>query len=256
MPRTTLLVAVTATSEPGPDGPAVRLNESYVRALEGAGLVPLVVPPLADPTRVALVLDVVAGLVLTGGEDVDPALYGAPPHAELGPLQRERDATEIALAREAQRRSLPTLAICRGAQLLAVAFGGSLVQDIPSQRPGTLSHELRGAWSDRTHDVRVTAGSTLAGALGATELAVNTSHHQEVAEVPPELAITARAPDGVAEGIEWTGPEWWAVGVQWHPEELVGGAEPWDRRLFAAFADECAAARERNLRRQATGGGG
>ena len=230
------LVGVTATVETIGGRPRIRLNAAYTRALESAGLLPVVIPPLGSPAAAAPLLRGLRGLVLTGGEDVGPDRYGHPPHPELGTVQPARDETELALVAAARAAGLPTLAICRGIQLLNVALGGTLVQDLPTERPGSVAHAQRGARSERTHDVAVVAGSRLAAALGAERAAVNSMHHQAVAELSPALVATAHAPDGVVEGAESRDRAWWAVAVQWHPEELTEGAEPWDRALFAAFA--------------------
>ena len=238
------LVAVTATTTRDRDARSrVRLNASYVRALEAAGLVPIVVPPLAAPDAALPLLDVVAGLVLTGGEDVDPTRYGARAHPALGPVVAARDETELALAIGARSRGLPTLAICRGIQVLNVALGGTLVQDLPSERPAGLAHDPGGARDARVHAVDVTPGSRLAAAMGSASPAVNSFHHQAVDRVAEGLVVTARAPDGVVEGVETTDDAWWALGVQWHPEELTETAEPWDRGLFRAFAERVRADR-------------
>ena len=233
------LVAVTASTRTEDGVTRVRLNDAYVRALADAGLVPLVVPPLARTDDLGPLLDVVDGLVLTGGEDVDPARYGARAHPRLGTVHAERDAAELALVRAARERALPTLAICRGIQLLNVALGGTLVQDLPSERPAALAHDPAGRGrAERTHAVEVQAGSRLAGALGATRLEVNSLHHQAVDRAAPELVAVAHAPDGVVEGMESAaGTAWPVLAVQWHPEELVRDASGWDRRLFESFAE-------------------
>lgn len=236
---TTPFVAITATSRLHDEIERVRVNQAYVHALESAGLVPLVVPPLAEPAHVTHILDRVDGLVLTGGEDVNPARYGAAPDSRTHPPHDRRDATEIALAVEAQRRALPTLAICRGLQVVNVALGGTLVQDLPSQRPESLPHD--GAARDaRVHEVRVRDGSRLAQALGATCVVANSSHHQAIDRLARGLVASATTTDGVVEGIEPEFRGWWMLGVQWHPEELVEAPEDWDRRLFGAFAAACA----------------
>jgi putative glutamine amidotransferase len=235
-PHDPLLVGVTATIEVMDGRPRVRLNAAYTRALESAGLVPVVIPPLASPEAAAPLLRALHGLVLTGGEDVGPARYGASPHPELGPVQAGRDATELALAAAARDAGLPTLAICRGIQLLNVALGGTLVQHLPEEWPGAGPHDQDGARAARTHAVAVAPGSRLADALGAERLAVNSMHHQAVRALAPALIATAHAPDGVVEGAESADRGWWAVAVQWHPEELTETPEPWDRALFAAFA--------------------
>lgn len=230
-----MIVAITATTKDIEGLPRVRLNEAYVSALTGTGLVPLVVPPLdtLDPDSI---LDAVQGLVLSGGEDVAPDEYGAAASPKTYAPHRRRDRTEIALARRARERRIPTLSICRGIQLINVALGGTLVQDIPSEVANPLQHDLSERRAERVHDIEITEGSKLAQALGGTRIAVNSSHHQAIAKPAAGLAITARSADGVIEGVEWTADDWWMLGVQWHPEELVGDARPWDRNLFAAFA--------------------
>ena len=229
------LVAVTATTEIIRGAPRVRVNRAYTDALTQAGLVPLVVPPLAASTAAA-VLASVAGLVVTGGEDVAPSRYGEEAHPTVEPHE-ERDESEIALILEARRRRLPTLAICRGIQVVNVAFGGTLVQDIPSQLANAVAHDPDDTRDARVHEVRVDPDSRLARALGTNQLMTNSFHHQALARVPVALCVTARAADdGVVEGAESADPSWWMLGVQWHPEELTRTPEPWDRNLFAAFA--------------------
>lgn len=220
----------------------VRLNNTYIIALESAGLVPLVVPPLTSASAARSILSAVAGLVLTGGEDVDPALYGQDRHAKAGTPNRLRDDTEIALVRAARDLAKPVLAICRGPQLLNVALGGTLIQDIPSQLPGALEHNAKEDRASRVHDVEVEAGSRIARAMGATRLRVNSLHHQSVRDLAPGLRITARAPDGVVEGIESESADWWAIAVQWHPEEMNDSPEPWDPGLFRGFANHLVSA--------------
>lgn len=215
----------------------VRTNAAYTRALEAAGLAPIVVPPFADPAVATSVIEAVDGLLLTGGEDVDPARYGASPHPALGPVNAERDATELALVEAARAGGTPVLAICRGIQLLNVALGGTLVQDLPSERPSEVAHSADAARQRRTHRVVLVAGSRLARATGATTMAANSLHHQAIDRLAAPLRAAATAPDGVIEGVEGADDAWWVLGVQWHPEELTATPEPWDRGLFAAFAE-------------------
>ena len=228
------LVAVTATTEVIRGSPRVRVNLAYTEALTKVGLVPLVVPPLAASAASAI-LDGVDALLVTGGEDVAPARYDEEPHATVEPHEG-RDESEIALVLEARRRRMPTLAICRGIQVVNVAFGGSLLQDIPSQCPNAVDHDPKNNRTDRVHEVRVEASSHLAGALGTDCLTTNSFHHQALARVASELRITARAIDGIVEGAESSDTTWWMLAVQWHPEELTNTPEPWDRNLFSAFA--------------------
>lgn len=237
------LIAISATVRPTEGIDRVRLNRSYVTAAESVGLVPVVVPPLEKDEDVRRVLEAVDGLVLSGGEDIDPAHYGAEPHPATGAANAARDRYEIAMARAAQAAGLPTLAICRGVQVLNVALGGTLVQDIPSEWPDAERHDGERPRDARVHDVAVTPGSRLARALGAERVRVNSTHHQALGRVAAGLVVTASAMDGVVEGVEWDADDWWALGVQWHPEELTRTSEPWDRHLFEAFARACEARR-------------
>lgn len=239
------LIALSATSELIRGALRVRVNAAYTRAVERAGGVPIVIPPMAEPDALASMLDRVDGLILTGGEDVAPARYGVVPHAKLGTTHPERDATELALVAAARDRALPTLAICRGIQVLNVALGGTLVQDIAAERPSGIEHDSKGERSARVHEVLVTPHTRLADVLGDTRVIANSFHHQALDRVAGGLRVSARAPDGIVEGVEWDGDDWWALGVQWHPEELVEGNERWDRELFAALVRE---ARERAAR--------
>jgi putative glutamine amidotransferase len=182
----------------------------------------------------------VDGLVLTGGEDVDPELYGQPRHERLSTVNRLRDDTEIALVRAAREARKPVLAICRGPQLLNVALGGTLIQDIASCVPGALDHDAEGVHdvrNVRAHDVNIEPGSRVARAVGQTHIKVNSLHHQSVLDPAPGLRVTARAPDGIIEAVESDNDDWWALAVQWHPEEMNDSPEPWDRGIFRAFAD-------------------
>jgi putative glutamine amidotransferase len=230
------LIAISATA----DDSKIRLSLNYARSLEGAGLIPLVVPPLADPRRAGEILGSVGGLLLTGGEDVDPGRYGAAPHPALGAIHALRDETELALLAAAKAKKIPVLAICRGIQILNVACGGTLVQDLPSERPSTVRHDQPDDASARTHAVSITAGTRLALATGVTEMAVNSYHHQAVDRLGAGLQVSAVAPDGVVEGVEVADPAWWVVAVQWHPEDLTTDVRSWDRGIFKAFAEEIA----------------
>lgn len=238
------LVALTATTKEIGGLMRVRLNEAYVDAVRAAGLTPLVVPPL-PAEELPAIASAVAGIVLTGGEDVGPAHYGAAPAAQTTSVHARRDECELALARLAHERRLPTLAICRGIQLVNVAFGGTLVQDIPSERPSDINHDSSDQRASRVHDVRVDPDSRLGAVFGAESITVNSSHHQAIGKVAGKLRINARAPDGIIEGAEWVADDWWMLAVQWHPEELIHDGMPWDRALFTAFAHEVRGAAER-----------
>lgn len=228
-------VIVTATTDVLRKRSRVRVNEAYTSALSAVGLVPLVLPPI-DPAVAVTALGDAAGLVITGGEDVDPEHFGEAAHPATGTPHAGRDAYELALAKAAFEHRVPTLAICRGIQVMNVALGGTLVQDIPSQRPSDIEHDLSSRRTERVHAVEIEANSELARVVGATRITANSSHHQSVDRVAGDLRVTARSDDGIIEAVEPREPGWWMLGVQWHPEELTGTPEDWDRRLFEEFA--------------------
>ena len=179
---------------------------------------------LLDPSmNPAEQIESVDGLVLTGGGDVHPALYGETPHERFSAAETGRDAFELALARAALEHGIPMLAICRGIQLINVAGGGTLVQDIPSEIPGALQHQMEGPPSTIAHEVWVTSGSKLASLmadrLDGDALLVNSRHHQAVRTAAAGFTVTATAPDGVIEAIERADLPF-CVGVQWHPENF------------------------------------
>lgn len=176
------------------------------------------------------------GLLLAGGVDVAPAEYGEFPHPNLGRVDALRDTTELTLARWALAADLPILGICRGIQMLNVAAGGSLYQDVPAQLPNAGRHAYKPSespWEVPTHHVRVAETSRLAHELGAHSMMVNSFHHQAVKQPATGLIPVAWADDGVVEGLE--GPhQRFVIGVQWHPEGMFL-TDPIARRLFAAF---------------------
>jgi putative glutamine amidotransferase len=217
--------------------------DDYVESVKRAGGEPLVLDPGEDPGRS---LDRIDALVLSGGLDVDPALYGEAPHATTE-VDFERDRFEIPLSREAVARDMPVFAICRGVQVLNVAAGGTLVQDIPTAIAADLPHSIDVPKDHIAHPVRVTPGTRLASSLGPSAsletCEVNSRHHQAVGRVAPSFVVSAVSEDGVVEAIER--PEsTFCVGVQWHPENFWRTGE--FSGLFAAFVD---AAKKRTDRR-------
>jgi putative glutamine amidotransferase len=214
------------------------VNAAYVRAVLNVGGVPLILSPLMGSALAARALEGVDGLVLTGGEDVDPALYGASPSEWLSPPSRERDLFELALFATARERKLPILGICRGIQLINVAMGGTLYQDIPAERPSGIQHRPDGPRDSRTHRIRLEPGSRAAEALGGTDFTVNSSHHQAIRELAPGLLATGWTEDGLIEAAESAGSEPWMLAVQWHPEEMHAQPAAPERGLFAALVRE------------------
>jgi putative glutamine amidotransferase len=205
------------------------LGMTYLKAIDAAGGMPVVLPPIGDADALLERLD---GICLSGGPDLDPAAYGAlDRHAELGPTEPGLDAFELALARAADERGMPLLGICRGAQALNVARGGSLHQHIAAHRqtePATAT----------THGVHVDAGTLLAQLVGTRPLRVNSFHHQAVDVLGRGLRAVARAADGTIEAVEGSGARF-LLGVQWHAEGLT--AEPRHRALFEALVAASAA---------------
>ena len=211
-----------------PPNAEMALGMTYVRAIEAAGAMPVVMPPLAVSDVPAL-LQRLDGLVLSGGPDLAPAAYDAKPHAELGATEPDLDAFEYAVAREAVRLELPILGICRGAQALNVARGGTLHQHLPDVVGTAIAHRQTQDGRHPTHRVDVLPGSKLAEILGTTRLDVNSFHHQAVDRLGSGLHACAWAPDGTIEGIEDLELPF-LVAVQWHAETLV--ASPPQLRLF------------------------
>jgi putative glutamine amidotransferase len=191
---------------------------------------------------VADALENAGGLMLTGGDDVAPSRYGEAAHSAVVIVDADRDAFEIALVQEARRRGLPVLAICRGIQVMNVAFGGTLIQDIPSQVHGALDHRLTvppHKSFDYAHDVWIEERSLLARLMqerlaGSDSLAVNSRHHQAVRDVAPGLTVVATAPDGIIEAIEDPAARF-CLGVQWHPENFWRTGE--FRPIFEGFVE-------------------
>ena len=241
------LIGIT-TYPPNRDG-QVELPQEYVHAVRRAGADVVLVPPgtADDPVDVELVLDRLDGVVLAGGGDVDPARYGGSGHETVYALRPERDRDELALVHALLARQLPTLAICRGAQVLNVALGGSLVAHLPDVVPGPDAggvlhrlepEEVRGRATPTPHEVEVEPGSALAGVLGTGRVTPMSWHHQAVDRLGDGLRAVARAPDGVVEALELADhPE--VVAVQWHPE-LTAAVDPTQQALFDDLARRAA----------------
>jgi putative glutamine amidotransferase len=203
------------------------LGLAYMRAVERAGGLPVALPPLATG-NVDRLLDHLSGLLLSGGPDVDPSCYGAKPHVELGPTDSAVDVFEIALCRRADRRGLPILGICRGAQVLNVARQGTLHQHLPDLldssvggRSGAVEHRQLEPGDRTTHEIRVAPDSGLAQTTGGGPVNVNSFHHQAIDRLGLDLRPVAWAQDGVIEAIE-DDRHGFVLGVQWHAETLIG----------------------------------
>jgi putative glutamine amidotransferase len=215
------------------------ISQTYIHAIEAAGGLPSLIHLSHESAVLNAHYQRCDGLLFAGGGDVDPAHFGAEPHPQLGSVDALRDEVELMLARRAAADGLPMLGICRGVQLLNVAFGGTLYQDIPAELPDALDHYASRHAPSRAHmahSLELDPTSWLAERIGASELAVNTFHHQALREVATSLRITGRAPDGVIEAVEGNGPNF-VVGVQCHPEELWNRADARWAHVFAGFVD-------------------
>ncbi len=209
------------------------LPVEYVHAVRRAGALPWLIPP-GEP-RLAELLGHLDGLVLSGGGDVDPELYGgARDHPQLYGIHRERDETELALARAAFERQIPTLGICRGCQLINVAFGGSLIEHLPDEVGEGLAHRGAGPGTSSLHEVELARGSRLLTIIGREHPSTSSSHHQAIRRLAPGLEVVARAPDGTIEAVERRGHPFY-LAVQWHPEETAA-EDAGQQRLFDALA--------------------
>jgi putative glutamine amidotransferase len=227
-------------------GEARYFLDRYGAVLAAAGALPAYLPYPAAEATLEGYLDTMDGIVATGGEDVHPDEYGEAAIPELGAVDRARDRFELALLRRAVERDRPVLAICRGVQALNVALGGTLHQDVRAQVPGALRHEPTPLWTDGGeptpcgHDVRVSEGSLLADTVRRRRLAVNSYHHQAVCRPGRGVRVAARAPDGLAEAIEVPARRF-VLGVQWHPELLLG-QDAGTEALLDRFVGACARA--------------
>jgi putative glutamine amidotransferase len=234
------LVALTTSIEPrgGDYGqPRIGLYANYVEALVRAGVTPVLVTPAHDAQAITDLVGACSGLVLSGGEDVDPSLYGEDPSPQLGTVNAQRDQSELRALDAAVERNIPVLGICRGHQLLNVYFGGTLCQDIPTAMGEAFSHVQITPWGSHHHEATVEPGSHLAEALGRDVLEINSYHHQAIRDLAPALEVSVRADDGLVEAVE-SREHRWIVGVQWHPERheaSAGDSDP-NLRLFRAFA--------------------
>lgn len=218
------------------------VNAAYVRAVLAAGGVPLILSPLMGASLAAAALEGCEGLLLTGGEDIDPSWYGEDPSVHLTPPSQERDLFELALFAVARQRELPILGICRGIQLINVALGGTLFQDLPSEGPQHVNHSPPGPRDDRSHSVRIAPGSRAARALGTTEAKVNSVHHQAIKELAPGLVASGWSGDGLIEAAESQAGASWILAVQWHPEEMHADLGAPEQGLFAALVSEASLA--------------
>ncbi len=234
MPTPLIGVTTSVTVDRAPERAYV--NATYLRAVQGAGAVPVLLPPHLEARAVDDLWRRLDGVLLTGGGDIDPARFGEARHPTVSEVAPARDGLEIEVVERALHDGVPILAVCRGIQVLNVALGGSLHQDIASDVPGALSHAQEEPRDQPTHGVSVRGETLTAKVLGALDLSVNSMHHQAIKRLGRGLAEVGWAPDGVIEAVEMPATATVVLGVQWHPEELVG-RDPAARRLFSTLVD-------------------
>ena len=228
------IIGVTPAISPN-DAATIMIYNGMLDALWKAGGLPVLLPLTREPEQLAALLDEVDGLLFSGGGDVDPLLYGECQHLNIGKVTPERDHMELPLARmAAERTDVAVFGICRGFQVLNIALGGTVWQDIPSEYPDhPILHRQQSPSTFPSHEVTVTPGSRLYGMIGAEKTPVNSHHHQAVRVPGKGMTVTACAPDGIIEASELTDHPFY-VGVQWHPERLWT-TDPASMRLFEGF---------------------
>jgi putative glutamine amidotransferase len=215
----------------------IRLNAGYFDSVITAGGLPVVIPPLDKEREINAILDRVDGVLLSGGLDLDPRRQQLPMHASVQPMAERREENDRTLVRLVLERQLPVLAIGVGTQQLNVACGGSLYLHLPEDLPRSMPHKDPFGETHR-HAVLLEHNSRLEEIYGGGEILVNSDHHQAVRQVGERLRVGAKAPDGVIEAIESEDPNWFCIGIQWHPESETASAL--DMQLFECFLQACA----------------
>ena len=238
------VIGITCSLTASPIGNSIYALErniiarDYARVIEYVGGTPFLVPHVEDMGCIDRYLEVLDGLVLSGGGDIDPLLFGQEPHQNMGSVDRVRDEMELQLTQKALDQDLPILAICRGIQMMNVAAGGTIYQDIAAEMPQpTLRHSQTGAGWYASHTIDILSDSRLHQIFGSLTTRVNSFHHQAVRDVPEGFIVTAKAKDNVIEAIE-SPTHRFALGVQCHPE-MMWERQPEALNLFTAFLKAC-----------------
>jgi len=207
-------------NKPFKDHERVYINKGYIDSVIKAGGIPLLLPLNADLDTADQLLSMVDGFILSGGQDVNPRLYGEENHPLLGEISGQRDTIEMHILKRITESKKPLLGICRGHQLINVFFGGTLYQDLSLQPKANLKHSQDGTWHELSHSVSIAPNSKLHQIFGILEMKINSFHHQAVKDLAPGFVINALSSDNVIESIAKTNGQW-IVGVQWHPELMV-----------------------------------
>lgn len=213
------------------------VNNDYVESLEKAGCIPVLLPVISDLDDVKEQMEGLDGIVLSGGYDIDPTLYGEQPMPGQGFTMNEVDRFYLAVIHAADEKKIPVFGICKGIQAMNIAYGGTLYQDLRTQQPDSGQHVQQAPRYSAIHQVEIVKGSFLESVLGEKEM-VNSFHHQSIKETAPGFCVTARALDGVVEAIERKEGTF-MLGVQWHPEMMTKFGHENMTKLFQKFAEKC-----------------
>ena len=232
------LIGVTMNGDLEDKSPSCTLGYDYIKAIEMAGGVPILIPVIKDAPHIENYISVVDGLLLTGGADIEPEFFGEDTLPEIEEIEIHRDRMELQLFEAARKKQIPIFGICRGVQVINVAMGGTLYQDIYSQINGVKQHSDHSRpREDEMHTVAIPEQTALKRILGSTQIGVNSFHHQSVKDLGRGLIVNALSEDGIIEGVESV-EDGFIIGVQWHPENMVE-KHPVMKELFTSFVTEC-----------------
>ena len=231
------VIGITCGNAPGTSrrtveapAPIQYVQRPFIDCIEQSGGIPLLLPCLEDRDTNESLMEMIDGLLIPGGVDADPRFFGGVPHAKIGTVDPEKDLLEIALIDGCSAAGKPVLGLCRGIQMIAIAFGGEIYQDLASEKPGAFNHMQNSPMTFPSHDVQIETGTLLYELMGNQQVVpTNSSHHQAVNEIPEQFTISGRTSDGVIEGLEHE--DGLLLGVQWHPERTYD-RDPWSRPLF------------------------
>lgn len=234
------------TSSMGTDEKYYFVSPDNIQAITKSGGLPIILPYLSDYLQINALATKLDGLYLTGGGDIDPIWFGEQPHRKLGEIVPARDYFEIILIRRMVELGKPILAVCRGCQILNIALGGDMYQDIYSQIDHELiQHEQKAPQHHQSHHIKITTDSLLYELIGKSRLRVNSRHHQANKKVVEPLRVSAQAEDGIIEAIEGNG-ERFMLGLQWHPENLVAADDSDSLNIYKGFINACIAEKSEN----------